>query len=181
MKTNQSINKDKQPIPWITYPAFHFLDAKSFDGIRIFEYGSGNSTMYFTARGAEVYSVEHHKGWYETVKTRIKNPDRLYFRSLEQKEESDLYVKAAAEPTLKFDAVIVDGRYRKRCLFESINHLTEKGIVILDNSDRVYYQPGIDFLVTNGFKKIDFFGLSPIGYMHSCTTIFYRPNNWLNI
>jgi len=181
MKTNQSIDREKNPIPWITYPAFHFLHEMNFEGKRIFEYGSGNSTLYFTGRGAEVYSVEHHKGWYETVKTRIKNPERLYYRSLEQKEEADLYVRAAAEPTLKYDAVIVDGRYRKRCLFESINHLTEGGVVILDNSDRPYYKPGIDFLLSKGFRKIDFHGLSPIGYLHSSTTIFYKSGNWLNI
>ncbi len=41
-----SLDQEGKPVPWITILAIGFLDAKAVNHLRIFEYGSGNSTIY---------------------------------------------------------------------------------------------------------------------------------------
>src|SRR5688572_10403591 len=47
-----------QPIPWYTYPAIEFIRQLDFSQSTVFEYGSGNSTMFWAASAARVISVE---------------------------------------------------------------------------------------------------------------------------
>lgn len=64
---------DGSPTPWITYPARAFLDDVLLPDMKVFEYGAGNSTLYFRGACAEVVSVEHDPVWYE--KLRKQHPD----------------------------------------------------------------------------------------------------------
>ena len=48
-------------------------------------------------------------------------------------------------------------------------------------TDRVIYQEGYEFLLTNGFKRLDFWGMGPINPYSWCTSIFYRKENCLEI
>jgi len=181
IENKQSVNAANQPVPWITYPACHFIDGKDLKGVNLFEYGSGNSSLYFTGKGANVYSVEHDQGWYERIKSKIPLPERLYYRGIETKDQISGYINAVSAPGVRFGIIVVDGRFRRRCLLEAPGLLSTDGVIILDNSERHYYREGINFLLEKGFRKIDFFGIAPIGYSMSCTTIFYRDNNILSI
>ena len=81
----------------------------------------------------------------------------------------------------KFDIVFVDGRDRARCLQNCLSALKEDGVVILDNAERQYYKAGTDFLIENGFRRIDFVGMGPVNIGAWSTAIFYRPNNCLRM
>jgi predicted O-methyltransferase YrrM len=37
------------------------------------EFGSGRSTLYFSKRLDELYSIEHHQEWYEKVNNMLKS------------------------------------------------------------------------------------------------------------
>lgn len=50
---------DGQPIPWFTYPAIRFLERTIPGTARMFEYGGGNSTLYWSKRVGELVTVEH--------------------------------------------------------------------------------------------------------------------------
>lgn len=63
----------------------------------------------------------------------------------------------------------------------SIKTLKDDGVIIWDNSDRVNYQEGYDFLLANGFKRLDFWGIGPVNSYSWCTSIFYRKENCLKI
>jgi hypothetical protein len=80
-----------------------------------------------------------------------------------------------------FDIIIIDGRERVQCSMNSLNALKENGVIIWDNSDRLKYAKGYNFLLSNGFKRIDFSGLGPINPHAWCTSIFYRVGNCLDI
>ena len=75
----------------------------------------------------------------------------------------------------------MDGRDRVQCCYSAVNALSQEGILVLDDSERIDYREAIDFLVKERFKKIDFWGISPGFFYRKCTTVFYRPNNILAI
>lgn len=58
----------------------------------------------------------------------------------DREADLDAYVKLPASLGERFDAVLVDGRKRRRCLLEASRLLTDDGIVILHDAWRKYYQ-----------------------------------------
>jgi hypothetical protein len=52
------IDGDGNPTPWYTYPAIAYLSQLDFSERIVFEYGSGNSTLWRGARSKRVVSVE---------------------------------------------------------------------------------------------------------------------------
>lgn len=80
-----------------------------------------------------------------------------------------------------FDIIIIDGGRRNDCMKNCLESLKEKGIIIVDNSDRKKYDGGFDWLKSKGFKRLDFWGLGPIAVSKWCTSLFYRDNNFLEI
>ena len=57
------IDKDHNPLPWITYPCIDLLNEHLKPSFRVFEFGCGSSTSYFAARVGEVVCVEHDAQW----------------------------------------------------------------------------------------------------------------------
>src|SRR2546430_9982143 len=49
--------------PWMTFAAIRFLDRLLTKEMRVFEYGSGGSSLFFSRRVREVVSVEHDGAW----------------------------------------------------------------------------------------------------------------------
>jgi len=46
IKKRSCIDKNKNPIPWYTYPAIEYLNNLDFTDKNVFEYGSGNSSLW---------------------------------------------------------------------------------------------------------------------------------------
>ena len=89
--------------------------------------------------------------------------------------------KSESKDNIKYDIIVVDGRRRNDCAMFAVDYLTEKGVIILDNSEREDYQPAKDFMKQKGFKQIDFWGIAPIIAYNNCTSVFYKVNNCLDI
>ncbi|MFZ2322427.1 MAG: class I SAM-dependent methyltransferase [Ignavibacteriaceae bacterium] len=176
--SNQSLDKNNKPIPWFSYPFIDFLTPRLTKDLGLFEFGSGNSTLFFAERVKTVISVEHNKEWYQIVNS-IK-PSNV---KLVQTDSDSIYDYLEYFNNLKekVDIIIVDGLHRNECLINSINKLSEKGIVILDDSERSEYQSGIDFILSNGFKSLEFWGIAPTILFKKCTTVFYTSNNCLKV
>ena len=81
----------------------------------------------------------------------------------------------------KFHLIIVDGRDRVNCCLQAVNALTDDGVIILDDSEREFYSPAIEFLKSNGFKELSFSGISPGLFYKKSTSIFYKAQNCLEI
>ncbi len=58
---------DSGPTPLITYPARMFLERVVDPTSRVFEFGSGNSSLWWSQRVAEVVSVEHDAVWSDRI------------------------------------------------------------------------------------------------------------------
>ena len=81
----------------------------------------------------------------------------------------------------RFDVVMVDGRKRVRSAIASAGRLSSGGLIIWDNSERPYYQPGFEYLSAKGFRRLDFEGLGPARDRAWLTSVFYRPDNCFGI
>jgi predicted O-methyltransferase YrrM len=174
----EPVDKKNQPIPWFTYPCIDFLSQRLNKNLSVFELGSGNSTLFFATRVRNISSLEHNKEWFTKINGSLPDNSKLTYV---ESNSSDKYLETLKTGNEKFDIVIVDGIFRNECLLESINHLTEQGIIILDDSERNEYAEGISFVVNASFKRIDFVGIAP-GLLYSkTTTIFYKSDNCLNL
>jgi hypothetical protein len=177
-KMKMPVDKDLKPIPWMTYPFIDFISDRLSPDMEIFEYGSGNSTLYFASKVKWVYSIEHDEKWYKIMKQIIPNNVNLYHIKLDYGGEYSMFPLTLNK---KYHIIIIDGRDRVNCIKNSIKCLKPEGVIVLDDSERTQYLEGIRFLLNEGFKKIDFWGISPGLFYKKCTTVFYTENNCLGI
>ena len=176
-RRREPLNREGQPIPWITYPSLSFLEPRIQRQMTVFEYGTGASTLWWSQRVDQVVACEHDRAWYERTRSMTPANVQLTLAPLADQQ----YAREILKYNRAFDVVVIDGRDRVRCALNCVGALRESGVVIWDNSDRQEYQPGYDFLVENGFRRIDFWGMGPINTYGWCTSIFYRAHNCLNI
>jgi len=176
-RTKRSVDAAGNPIPWITYPCIQFLEGRLAGDMQVFEYGAGNSTRWYAQNVSSIISVENDRGWVQLLeKQGLPANATLIFRELDKG-----YAEAIQGYDTLFDMVVIDGRSRNACLRNSLEKLSGRGIVLFDNTDRSDYQVSYDLLKEKGFRRIDFWGLSPIVPIRNCTTLFYRDGNVLGI
>jgi len=178
VNTGSIVDKNNNPLPWVSYPFIHFIGQRLNKKIKLFEFGSGNSTLYYAAKVASVTSVEHNAAWYEKIEANIPANVQLFFCDLQPGGE---YCRFALKQRSKYDIIVVDGRDRVNCCLNGLGALKENGIVVLDDSEREKYAAAHTFMQQNGFKQIDFWGTAPAVDYLKCTTIFYREGNCLGI
>lgn len=177
-KEKSSVDAEGNPIPWFTYPATEFLTRRIHPEMKVFEYGCGASTLWWSKKVNEIVAVEHVEDWYNKIAPLVPENVSLHYINLEYK---GIYSKKIKEYNNRFDVVVLDGRDRINCAMNSLTALKEDGIIVWDNSDRQKYEAGYHFLYKNGFRKIEFVGLVPIINFKSETGIFYRQKNCLGI
>ena len=173
------IDINGNPLPWVTYSFIDFIDERLNKEMSIFEFGSGNSSFYYSSKVEFVDTVEHDEEWYNKLQLILPSNVNLIFKKLEYGGD---YSKSALISKNKYDIIIIDGRDRVNSLLNSVPALSESGVLILDDSEREQYKFGIDKILKEGFKKLDFWGIAPgVIYGNKCTSIYYKSKNILNI
>jgi hypothetical protein len=174
----QAVDGSGLPIPWVTYSFIDFIKPRLTKDLSIFEYGSGNSTLFYAKNVRRVVSVEHDEDWYhKIVKEKAGNAEMIFCKL----DTAGEYAKKSASLDEKFDIIIVDGRDRVNCCKYGIDGLTDKGVVVLDDSERENYKEARTFLKDKGFKELSFSGISPGLFYEKATSVFYKANNCLDI
>ena len=194
-------NSVKDGSPWMCFSAVQFLKEITRDDMRVFEYGSGGSTLFWISRVQEVASVEHDTSWYSTMKKqfdgqavqnlkyilaepvndaefgnkRFENPDDYISSDSAYKGKNfEQYVKSIdSYPDNYFDIVVVDGRARPSCIKHGIPKLKKNGWLIVDNSERKYYFAPFHF-DRNSWKISKFAGPVPYTRDFSETSILKK-------
>ncbi len=174
----QSIDRNGGPLPWVTYSMIAFLEPLLRRDLSVFEFGCGNSTLWWAARVGRVVSVEHDAEWRMKIAPTLPPNAELHHVELIR---DGAYCRKAAEYPASFDLISIDGRDRVNCAKNSLSALRPGGVILWDNSEREEYIPGTEFLKAQGFRRIDFWGMGPINLGQSCTSIFYRTENCLGI
>lgn len=173
-------DRDKNYLPWFTYPAIEAINNWDLSDKRVFEYGSGFSTLFWASRAQEVVSVEHDRTWYEMISKLAPDNVRLILAPID-KDESDpspelrqQFEAYASAIDGRFHVIVVDGyarsRVRYQCAQRALPHLDSNGLIILDNSD--WLPASALFLRRAGLIEMDFSGPVP-GNNHTQTTSFF--------
>jgi hypothetical protein len=156
---------DGSPLPWYTYPAIEYCNQLNATSLNIFEYGSGNSSLYWAHKGAKVWSVEHDPVWYENMRTKSAQLCGLWLQT-----DRESYAASIKDVGLAFDIVIIDGAWRNECAAVALAYIRKDGLVILDNSD--WYTDVAEFLRSHSFFQVDFNGFGPVNDYCWTTSVF---------
>lgn len=174
--TRRPVDADGAPLPWFTYSAISFLEGRMKPEWRVFEYGSGHSTLWWAAHVREVIAAEHHAGWVEEMQAKAPGNAHIVHRPL---SEGHSYPDAPNLEGGAFDVIVIDGRERVWCAERCISALSPGGVIVWDNSERPRYLPGLRALAKAGFRSVDFDGMGPINTYGWRTTVLYRDENIL--
>ena len=159
------IDKDNEFIPWYTYPAIEYIKQLDFTEKSIFEFGSGNSTIFWAKRCKKAVSIEDNKEWYDKMTPEL--PANVEYKLVPDKAN---YVNSINQFSDNFDIIIIDGNHRYECTVEALKKLNDDGIVILDNSD--WHEKSAKLLRDADLIEVDMAGFGPInGY--TWTTSFF--------
>lgn len=169
------VNANNEPIPWITYPAIDFLESIIDSDWSVFEWGSGNSTLWWSKRVKQVQAIESDLNWFQEVQTVL--PDNAQISHYTSEEEYSKSIHKFDDNF--FDVIVIEGDFRNKCAQECINKLKQDGIIVFDKTDGVEFNEGVIFLHDNGFSRIDFWGMIPSYLYKNCTSIFSKNPNTL--
>ncbi len=167
VKTSSCIDREGNPLPWYTYPTIEYLRQFEFRDRVVFEFGLGNSTLFWAQRARRVVAVENDRGWFEQVSRRA--PENV---SCNLVEGRDAYVNFISTSKMPFDVIVIDGLYRRACAEVAIRHLAADGFIVLDNAD--WCQETAAFLRNQDLIEVDMAGFAPINNYTSITSLFLR-------
>ena len=176
--TKTSVDKKGEPIPWCTYSFIKFIEPRLKKTFNVFEYGCGNSTIWYAKRVNSIKAIEHNQNWRNTISMELPSNAYVYFKEFSINGD---YAKAILNEENEFNIIVIDGIDRNNCLKYSLRKITSDGIIVFDNSEREEYNESYPILESAGFRRVDFWGLGPIVNINSCTSIFYRINNCIGI
>lgn len=165
-------------LPWWSYRAIDavesFLAARP--GARVFEYGSGASTVWLASRAGRVVSVEHDAPFADTVRGLLVGVDHVELRVIQAPVRApgepaitsarpgatalDFtgYVASIEEADGPFDLIVVDGRARVESFRTATRHLAPGGLIVFDDVERDRYAAA---LAEPGFTAQVLRGLTP--------------------
>lgn len=178
VKEQRPLSPDGNELPWMNYPIIAFLQERLSKELTIFEFGSGYSTLFFAKRAKSVMSVEYDDTWFQLINKNLPENAQIIFK---QKDIDGEYCRVIQSTGKQFDVVVVDGRDRVNCIKQSIDALSDRGVILLDDSQREYYSDGINHAIEKGFSPLSFEGLKPTDTGVDKATILYRRNNCLNL
>jgi hypothetical protein len=157
------------PIPWFSYPAINFLNQYDLTDKKVFEWGSGNSTLYWARRCLRVVSVENDYQWYKKFTKKIKKFKNL--KMVFAREKTD-YLASILKERNNFDIIVIDGYFRDKAAQLSIHKVKAGGMIILDNSE--WFPNTSKYLRDKKFIEIDLAGFGPINPYTTTTSFFIK-------
>lgn len=170
MITNVPIDIKGESLPWYTYPAIEYLKSFDFSGTSIFEWGCGNSSIFWSKRCKKIISCEDNESWYSYVSSKKKDNQDIVLCT-----DSESYSNAISKFDALFDIIVIDGKYREECTKLAPQYLKDGGFIIFDNSD--WFPLSTRFLREDGFFQIDFSGFGPVNNYTWTTSLFFKYNS----
>ncbi|MEO6304855.1 MAG: hypothetical protein ABIP51_16965 [Bacteroidia bacterium] len=189
-------------LPWLNFQTISLLEKEIKPGVEVFEFGGGGSSLFFLAKGCKVTTIEHDEKWFEEIRKIIEkksltenwkgflikpetttdntpldatNPHHYYTLSDEFKNFTfkNYASKIDGIKDASLDLVLVDGRSRPSCIYHSIKKIKKNGLLIIDNTERVYYSDYFLKNFSNDFELVlETYG--PVPYI----TWFNKTTTW---
>lgn len=166
------------PLPWLSPSVMGLLETHVPAGLSVLEYGSGNSTLWWSRRAVRVVAVEHDADFHARLAPRLPgNATSL----LAPDTPDGAYEQTPARFGRVFDVVVIDGARRVECAHACLAFLKPQGVVIFDNADRKDVAPGLEHLRRQGFRSMEIPGFCALIAWSNTTAIFYRDGNCLGL
>lgn len=167
-------------LPWFSYAAIDFLDANLRRDMRVFEFGSGGSTIFFAERCATVRAVEEEPKWAARVRVhaaerRLENLEVVnapFDFSEPQGFESSKYL--AQVRSGKWDVIVIDGAdndftIRPRCFGAAESQVNPGGMIVIDDSWRY-----VQLRAASGARRVEVFeSVGPARFGVTSTDIYF--------
>jgi predicted O-methyltransferase YrrM len=160
------------PIPWYTYPAIDFLAQRDFADKDVLEFGGGQSTRWWAAKGRTVLTFEEDGAWYESLRAAMAPNVALHHAPIDFGTRAIDHVRAiiADNAAKRFDVVIIDGHLRRELVNLAFEVLAPGGAILLDNAEGYGFA---DEIRSRDCRKIDFFGFAPGVSKRHCTSLVF--------
>jgi len=168
----------REGIPWIVPGAFAFLQQSVSSNWRVFEWGSGGSTLWFAANCAEIVSVESDPEWKRKVETLLAE------RALEERatiihltrETPEYHLQISIFPDSYFDLVYVDGvrEERNACIDAALRKIRPGGWLMVDNTNWAAEYPALLNISRWDCFEFEALPFEWLGQSSEWKTAFYR-------
>ena len=180
--------------PWITFEATRAISRVLKPSMKVFEYGTGGSTLFFASRVARVVSVENDPAWFEVMQARLRDRPNVEI-SLAPGEpaagpEDEAYPSRSASsqhltfrryvqsidrfPDGHFDVLLVEGRSRPAAFFRGEPKVKVGGMIVLDDSTRSGYAAAVEAARAAGWPAIGRIGPKPYSPSFARTTVWTK-------
>jgi len=168
-RNNIPVNGNGEIMPLYTYPCYEYLRSIDWAGSKVFEYGCGYSTLWWSSKKADIYGVESEQEWADRINSHGK------LKNINVETNIKDYVASIHKHKTKFDVIIIDGIARYDCVFPAIDTLKDGGIIVLDNSD--WHTNTKELLDDNSeLIPIHFSGFKPIHVETETTSCYIHKN-----
>jgi len=179
-KTGNGVHVDNygEYIPQFSYPFLEILKQRINKKMSVLEFGIGFSSIYFAKHCKNITIVEHDPIWAKKIGDLLTENSNILLE-----ENLDNYLGPLKGDTFKYDIIVIDGigDLRNMCTEVSLEKVSDKGVIIFDDTERAEYKEAMEKIVAKGFKRLDFWGIAPGAFNNRCTSIFYREDNVFNI
>jgi hypothetical protein len=165
LKKAVPLNLNEEPLPWYTYPAIEYLSQLDLKEKTVFEWGCGNSSLFYAKNAKEVFSIEDNHEWYEKINAIKPGNLKLVYST------DDKYLNLISSFNRKFDIIVIDASQRIECSKIAAKYLASGGLIILDNSD--WYKNSAKIIRENNFIQVDFHGFGPLNNYTWTTSLFF--------
>lgn len=175
--------RGRQPLqlglPWMSFAAIDYLERTVGPDTRVFEWGSGGSTLFFARRAGTVVSVESDPGWCELVRAELRKIGAAKANVMLEPLPDDprdgfaesSYVRAVEEG--EYDLIVVDGRehgssLRPICFRAAERRMRPGCRIILDDSWRY-----AELRSSSGAARVEVFqSVGPCRYGVTSTDVY---------
>lgn len=171
-RLGKAVCKQGKPLPWYAYNAMDYLDdfCRQNPDLDIFEYGLGQSTLWWAQRVKTVTTVEHDLRWINAPAYQ-QLPDNV---TLHHYQYNKGYEEAPQLNKKTYDIIVIDGMNRPACLPHAVKALKKGGMLIWDDSHYQRYQPHLNKLIDEGWVAEVFDDHGPVTIAKTQLTIFRK-------
>lgn len=167
------------PYPWWSFRAIQFLDSQ-VEGKRIFEYGTGGSTIRYSPMAHSIVAVEDARAWAKMVQSKIEDKKLENITLIEEPFDFDNpedfevsgYLHALDKSI--YDIIIIDGQNitftaRPICFYHAEKFVREGTMIVVDDFWR--YESLLNKNRAKGVKVFESVG--PCRFGVTSTAVFF--------
>ena len=136
----------------------------------MFEWGCGNSTIWWSRHVRRVVAVEDNAEWFNMVRERVPENVDLRFA-----QDHDAYVSALESAGERFDLIVVDGSHRTDCVdrLSQVAPTTARSSFSITRTHRSFLS-AVQALKRAGWHRLDLYGMIACFAYKNCTSIYLK-------